>query len=57
MTGWATRKIPLGQEIQGLCYHAEKDAFVVATSEKVEFTLPEDSYHHEWAREGKKPSS
>lgn len=49
--GWATRKINIGQEVQALCYHPPKGMYVLGTSDKVEFKLPEDDYHHEWSQE------
>lgn len=47
-----TRRVPLGEEIHALCYHEKKDAFVLGTSITVDFKLPEDEFHTQWAEEG-----
>ncbi|KAF2836291.1 hypothetical protein M501DRAFT_997028 [Patellaria atrata CBS 101060] len=49
--GLAARKIPIGQDITGLCYYPPKDLYVLGTSIKTDFKLPEDDYHHEWSKE------
>ncbi|KAJ9669033.1 mRNA cleavage and polyadenylation factor subunit [Coniosporium apollinis] len=49
--GWATRKINVGQEVHALCFHPPKRMYVLGTSGKAEFKLPEDDYHHEWSQE------
>ncbi|OJD29457.1 cleavage and polyadenylation specificity factor subunit [Diplodia corticola] len=49
--GWATKKVPLGQDIQAMCYHPPKDVLVLGVGEKKPFTLPEDEHHHEWLEE------
>ncbi|OCK81251.1 hypothetical protein K432DRAFT_381504 [Lepidopterella palustris CBS 459.81] len=48
--GWAARKICIGQEVHALDYHP-KGVYVLGTGQMVDFNLPEDSYHYEWARE------
>jgi cleavage and polyadenylation specificity factor subunit 1 len=48
--GWATRKLSLGQEIHGVAYHP-RGVYVMGTGQMEEFSLPEDSHHHEWAKE------
>ncbi|KAI9835730.1 MAG: hypothetical protein M1819_001908 [Sarea resinae] len=51
-TGWATRKVAVGSEVYTLSYHAPMGVYVIGTSEKEEFKLPEDDdFHHEWKRE------
>ena len=35
----------------GISWHEPQKAFAVATSRNVDFKLPEDDYHHEWADE------
>ncbi|KAB2573936.1 Cleavage/polyadenylation specificity factor A subunit [Lasiodiplodia theobromae] len=49
--GWAVKKIPMGQDIQAMCYHPPKDVLVLGVGEKEPFTLPEDEHHHEWLEE------
>ncbi|KAL9026570.1 MAG: hypothetical protein Q9196_004784, partial [Gyalolechia fulgens] len=50
-TGWVTRKIPLGEDVHALDYHKPTATYVVGVSHKVEFKLPEDETHPEWAVE------
>ncbi|KAI9706218.1 MAG: hypothetical protein M1812_008248 [Candelaria pacifica] len=51
-TGWATRKITLGEDVHALSYHLTMDCYIVATSERVDWKLPEDDEHHdEWKYE------
>jgi cleavage and polyadenylation specificity factor subunit 1 len=49
--GWVTRKVDFGEEVQAVAYYEPKGLYCVATTEKVMFKLPEDDYHHEWAKE------
>jgi cleavage and polyadenylation specificity factor subunit 1 len=51
-TGWPTRKIPLGIEVQCVSYFPPRDLYVVGTREKTTFKLPEDENHREWSSEG-----
>jgi hypothetical protein len=51
-TGWATQKVNLKEEVQFIRYYAQKQVYALATVETVEFKLPDDDYHQEWAREG-----
>jgi cleavage and polyadenylation specificity factor subunit 1 len=51
-TGWPTRKIPIGREVQNVCYFQPKGLYVISTCEKMEFKLPEDDNHKEWTAEG-----
>ncbi|KAF2196300.1 hypothetical protein GQ43DRAFT_436136 [Delitschia confertaspora ATCC 74209] len=48
--GWEMRKIPQGQEIHAVAYHP-RGLYVMGTGQMEEFTLPEDTYHYEWAKE------
>ncbi|KAF2266034.1 protein CFT1 [Lojkania enalia] len=48
--GWAVRKIPMGTEIYNFTYHP-RGIYVMGTGQMEEFTLPEDTYHYEWAKE------
>jgi cleavage and polyadenylation specificity factor subunit 1 len=50
-TGWVARKVDLREEVQAVTYFAPKQLYCVASTEKVMFKLPEDDYHHEWAKE------
>ncbi|KAF2754100.1 hypothetical protein EJ05DRAFT_494539 [Pseudovirgaria hyperparasitica] len=49
--GWAHKKLPIGQDVSKVCYYPPKGVYALATSIIEPFSLPEDSYHHEWARE------
>ncbi len=54
---WSARKVVLGEEVQALSYHPGMEVYVLGTSRKVEFRLPEDDdFHHEWKGEGMPPS-
>jgi cleavage and polyadenylation specificity factor subunit 1 len=50
-TGWVTKKVDLREEVQAVTYFEPKRLYCVASTEKVMFKLPEDDYHHEWAKE------
>ncbi|KAI9758008.1 MAG: hypothetical protein M4579_003244 [Chaenotheca gracillima] len=51
-TGWSTKTVDLGEEVQALAYHEPTATYAVATSTIVDFDLPkEDDYHKEWAKE------
>ena len=50
-TGWIARKVGLGQEVQHIVWYEPKGVYAIATSHKVDFKLPEDDYHYEWASE------
>lgn len=52
-TGWVTCRLLLGEEVQSLDYHEEKDVHVLGTSRKADFKLPEDEFHREWSAESK----
>lgn len=47
-----THKTPLGEEIQSFDYHDRMDCYVLGTSQKLDFQLPEDEFHYEWSSEG-----
>lgn len=49
--GWAARRIPMGSEVYTVCHHP-RDVYVIGTGQAEDFTLPEDTYHYEWAKEG-----
>ena len=51
-TGWAVKQVKLGQDVESICYHAEKGVYMIGLSETLVFKLPDDDYHHEWAKEG-----
>ncbi|KAF2186981.1 protein CFT1 [Zopfia rhizophila CBS 207.26] len=48
--GWAARKIAMCSEIHAVSYHP-RGVYVMGMGEMTEFTLPEDTYHYEWAKE------
>ena len=50
-TGWVTKKIELCEEVTNVSYFAPKKLYCTANVEKVMFKLPDDDYHHEWAKE------
>ncbi|KAL9046240.1 MAG: hypothetical protein Q9214_000876 [Letrouitia sp. 1 TL-2023] len=50
-TGWVTRKIPLGEEVQALDCHPPSQTYVIGTSSKTDFKLPEDENHPDWGLE------
>ncbi|CAI7651198.1 unnamed protein product [Penicillium pancosmium] len=50
---WTTRKVPLNEQVDFLAYSTASETYVVATSVKAEFKLPEnDELHPEWRSEG-----
>jgi cleavage and polyadenylation specificity factor subunit 1 len=51
-TGWPTQQVPLGQEVTNVAYFEENDLYIIATSEDMDFKLPEDEHHKEWQNEG-----
>lgn len=53
-SSWVTRKIPLGEQVDYLQYASRSEAYVIGTSQNVDFKLPEnDESHTEWKNEGK----
>ena len=52
-TGWAMRKVSLGEDVTAISYHAAMGSYVLGTSEEVEFELPkDDDFRKNWATEG-----
>ncbi|KAK7541054.1 CPSF A subunit region-domain-containing protein [Phyllosticta citribraziliensis] len=49
--GWVVRKIPMGRDVQNLCYHPGKDILAVGLAEKEDFSMPDDEHHPEWRDE------
>lgn len=48
----AQKKV-LGEEVQALSYHLSMEVYILGTSRKIDFTLPnDDDFHHEWRNEG-----
>ncbi|KAK2741029.1 mRNA cleavage and polyadenylation factor subunit [Myotisia sp. PD_48] len=51
-SSWATRKIPLGEQVDSIVYSAHSGSYAIATSVKEGFKLPEDDETHiEWRNE------
>ncbi|KAL8824130.1 MAG: hypothetical protein Q9170_008244, partial [Blastenia crenularia] len=50
-TGWVTRKISFGEDVHALDYHEPSATYAVGVSRKVDFRVPEDETHPEWASE------
>ncbi|OAX83062.1 hypothetical protein ACJ72_02580 [Emergomyces africanus] len=49
---WATRKIGLGEQVDAVEYSSSTETYVLGTSQKVDFKLPEDDeIHPEWRNE------
>ncbi|KAM5464606.1 mRNA cleavage and polyadenylation factor subunit [Microsporum ferrugineum] len=49
---WATRKIPLGEQVDCIVYSSASESYVIGTSVKEDFKLPEDDESHtEWQNE------
>ncbi|KAK2873627.1 mRNA cleavage and polyadenylation factor subunit, partial [Arthroderma sp. PD_2] len=49
---WATRKITLGEQVDGIVYSSASESYVIGTSVKEDFKLPEDDESHaEWRNE------
>ena len=42
----------MGEEVQAFDYHSKMDAYVIGTSLKTDFKLPEDEFHDNWTSEG-----
>ena len=51
-TGWATRKITLGEDISVFDFHERTGFYIIGTSRKIDFKLPDDDLHYEWGTEG-----
>ncbi|KAL8652690.1 MAG: hypothetical protein Q9210_002531 [Variospora velana] len=50
-TGWVTRKIAFGEDIHALDHHEPTATHIIGVSRMVDFKLPEDETHPEWATE------
>ncbi|EFR01919.1 serine/threonine protein kinase [Nannizzia gypsea CBS 118893] len=51
-SAWATRKIPLGEQVDCIVYSSASESYVIGTSTKEDFKLPEDDESHtEWRNE------
>ncbi|MCJ1355725.1 MAG: mRNA cleavage and polyadenylation factor subunit [Icmadophila ericetorum] len=51
-TGWVTQQVyAAGENIDTFEYHPTSDRYVLGTSEKVVFKLPDDELHYEWSLE------
>ncbi|KAL9591984.1 MAG: hypothetical protein Q9179_007176, partial [Wetmoreana sp. 5 TL-2023] len=50
-TGWITRKVPFGEDVHAVDYHGPSATYVVGVSQRVDFRLPDDETHPEWAAE------
>jgi cleavage and polyadenylation specificity factor subunit 1 len=51
-TGLAVRKIPVGEDVAAVAYHAPMQSYVLGCNTPEPFELPkDDDYHKEWARE------
>lgn len=42
VVGWNMRRVFLGQEIAGICYHAKQDLYVVCSNASSQTRLPDD---------------
>lgn len=50
--GMTVRRVPLGEDINCVAFHAPKNVYTVATQAYEPFELPkDDDYHREWAKE------
>lgn len=52
-TGWAVRRVDLKENVEDVCFHADSNSFIVATSSQANFFLPDDDWHPEWSEESK----
>jgi cleavage and polyadenylation specificity factor subunit 1 len=50
-SGWPMSKLPMGEEVSQVCYFEPKNLYAIATAKKINFELPEDDHHKEWAAE------
>lgn len=50
---WVMKKIYLGEQIEFVVYSSSTETYVLGTSHKADFKLPDnDEVHTEWRREG-----
>lgn len=50
-TGWVVKKIPLEQPVERVVWHQAAGVYVISVTSPINFKLPEDDYHQEWANE------
>ncbi|MCJ1478715.1 mRNA cleavage and polyadenylation factor subunit [Lambiella insularis] len=50
-TGWVSQTLFSGEDIVAFGYHAATDRYVIGIDEKVNYKLPDDELHPEWAHE------
>jgi hypothetical protein len=50
-TGWGISQLSVDEGIEHMCYHSESSSYVIATSMKGSFALPDDEWHPEWSEE------
>ena len=55
--GWATKRIPLGEEVHVLTYHEGMGSYVLGTSTPVDFQPPKDDELRERLQEGMRSSA
>lgn len=48
-TGWVTRKVDIGEQVEALDYHGNTGVYVLGTSRKLNYKLSDDEM---WAAEG-----
>ena len=48
-TGWVTRKIDVGEQVEAIDYQSSTEIYVLGTSRKVNYKLSDDET---WAAEG-----
>jgi cleavage and polyadenylation specificity factor subunit 1 len=50
---WTTRKVALGEQVDAVAYSSASETYVLGTSRKSDFKLPDDDeVHIEWRNEG-----
>lgn len=50
---WTLRKVHIGENVDHVAYSSSSETYVLGTSHKAEFKLPEDDeLHTEWRNEG-----
>jgi cleavage and polyadenylation specificity factor subunit 1 len=50
-TGWVMKKIPMEQTVERVVWHQAAGVYIISVATPINFKLPEDDYHHEWANE------
>lgn len=51
-TGWVTQTIVLGDTIEALDYHDEQNSYVIGTSRKCDFKMPDTDILYDFGNEG-----